>query len=1112
MISGHAFQIETDDGTGNPVAFTDTDYGFDAGIGYLVTGRLGLDGSKTVTGDTDRDTWYEGLLPADFSGFSCTRSADFIEAGCVSVSSSLSFALMEKSGLRAALQAAGVHLARCRVTYFYVESADGVTFGFAQRWTGVIDELPYNRTRNMLRCIDNSKDIFASLPITGVDEANFPGAESSSKGKIIPIALGRVAYSPLVNVHSAGEYTALVSIDGVDRLTCTATTSNTSAKTVDLYTAGRRFAADDVGLVGRFLVVTVGGADQSIRIISNDATDPSTEVTKVYLDHIWEGSMDTWDSSDTSLDVWYFRVRQYSADFLSSEKPVSDFLESPSGQTALYAYDQDAKRYLDISELKTLSNLSSHKGYGHPGLEAIIRRFETDGAIALYLPIRPSDIIMVIQPIGVTGLYATYDGPAEGESQPNLFDGDQSSGYIIDGNATAEEVVYDIYLPTADLQKSFDEVYLLMDIRLRRTTGSLVTAEVLNVQAKLVDLHGRATSNIFGSGVRLYGTADGEAALTGTATEVYTLPGVYYNGTENPDKFFTKKTALNITSLVGNAQKMEAYPRIRLTISAAFLAAFPYEIDIREIGIVGKKTVGLTSDTLYHTLRGEVFGTAWCSPSNPTVGRRSNSDAIDQIGDALEHLIRNYDYNHPIWTAGKAYKVGERIRSTADSGLIYICTVAGTSHASSEPAFPVVLGDTVTDGTVTWRALDALKIDCNSFDALAVQRPSQSWSIGRTLTDKKSSVDYYQEFAKHGFFGILTDARGRVSVKAWRENTSPTITFSPENILQGTLSEVALSPMRRVSNDFLIQYDKNAGAGTFNKQLFVTRVDEPSFPESMETIVPGIDLGTFMVLRYTDPNEHYRFEFACDSPHGLVAGDFVFLHGNTKGFDFPPLPVSDPGGAGSTNFTVTGHLTEVTLSNTGTLRKGTDARLKWKSFVGGIQSYALAKTLWEQCRASYLITKTVQKLPRDLGECPLFIDPEVADPAGNQIWTDLSTGDDHAAVHYLANLAAWTTFQKKQVSFEVANNSTHRALGLMDPVYFLDSGLTDGVARMGWIHEIIDLPGSEKQPDRIRFGVTLNPDQLEDLFNIIDENGADPADIIDENGADPGDIIDENGA
>tara|TARA_Y100000015_G_C2393428_1_gene91416 strand:+ start:1131 stop:2024 length:894 start_codon:yes stop_codon:yes gene_type:complete len=71
------------------------------------------------------------------------------------------------------------------------------------------------------------------------------------------------------------------------------------------------------------------------------------------------------------------------------------------------------------------------------------------------------------------------------------------------------------------------------------------------------------------------------------------------------------------------------------------------------------------------------------------------------------------------WAASTAFSVGDIRRATTDqpSGLFFRCFTAGTS-ASSEPAWPNMVGDTVTDGTCVWTAI------ASAYEELAKINPS----------------------------------------------------------------------------------------------------------------------------------------------------------------------------------------------------------------------------------------------------------------------------------------------------------------------------------------------------------------------------------------------------
>ncbi len=79
-----------------------------------------------------------------------------------------------------------------------------------------------------------------------------------------------------------------------------------------------------------------------------------------------------------------------------------------------------------------------------------------------------------------------------------------------------------------------------------------------------------------------------------------------------------------------------------------------------------------------------------------------------------------------IWAVATAYIVGDYVRPTSLStftGIVYKCTTAGTSHASTEPTWPTDEDDTVVDESVTWTAQEDL--DYSNYPML----PLHDWDV-----------------------------------------------------------------------------------------------------------------------------------------------------------------------------------------------------------------------------------------------------------------------------------------------------------------------------------------------------------------------------------------------
>jgi len=65
-------------------------------------------------------------------------------------------------------------------------------------------------------------------------------------------------------------------------------------------------------------------------------------------------------------------------------------------------------------------------------------------------------------------------------------------------------------------------------------------------------------------------------------------------------------------------------------------------------------------------------------------------------------FVSGYYYGS-VWAVNTAYTTEIITPTTANmNGLAYQCTVAGTTHAATEPTWPTTIGGTVADGTATW--------------------------------------------------------------------------------------------------------------------------------------------------------------------------------------------------------------------------------------------------------------------------------------------------------------------------------------------------------------------------------------------------------------------------
>jgi hypothetical protein len=115
------------------------------------------------------------------------------------------------------------------------------------------------------------------------------------------------------------------------------------------------------------------------------------------------------------------------------------------------------------------------------------------------------------------------------------------------------------------------------------------------------------------------------------------------------------------------------------------------------------------------------------SPLNPAYVSGGYAATVIQFSSAT-----------PAWTAATAKTLRQWVvPASGPAGYAYECTVAGTTHATVEPTWPTTVGNTVTDGGVTWTCRAA--VTYRIYDS-EIDEPPNTVTVSKTASASGSTV------------------------------------------------------------------------------------------------------------------------------------------------------------------------------------------------------------------------------------------------------------------------------------------------------------------------------------------------------------------------------------
>jgi D-tyrosyl-tRNA(Tyr) deacylase len=143
--------------------------------------------------------------------------------------------------------------------------------------------------------------------------------------------------------------------------------------------------------------------------------------------------------------------------------------------------------------------------------------------------------------------------------------------------------------------------------------------------------------------------------------------------------------------------------------------------------------------------------------------RQGDSTGDTQVEASTTDARITVGYTPAKWAIGTAYTVGQQVVPLLLNGYIYECTVAGTSHAGTEPTWPTTLGQTVLDNTARWRCELAETVTNGLVSNITITIVT---AVTELLTDWNRGVYTLQVVDTFGHTVLWMDGIARLRVEA----------------------------------------------------------------------------------------------------------------------------------------------------------------------------------------------------------------------------------------------------------------------------------------------------------------------------------------------------------
>jgi len=605
---------------------TDASIGLDTGIFYWITGiptYSKADSPCQYSGEAPTEkTWKESIITAIEKMSPIIRiGPDIVQTGGYGSLSGFSLEKDNTSKFWNTLATNSYYLINRPIdVYIFL---DDVSYHI---WGGVVAEVRYDEIVYKINCEDDFKLVHKPLPPDKITLTSFPDADVESVGDIIPISIGNVNKSKVMNVRGISEPIVLGNINNENIKTTAATSASINSDgnyVLTIKTPFLRFEDDHFKDTGQYWLRVIKGSTESVKILTNNSasavrdSDSTVDIVlaqPLSLTATEFNSAYQYAGTLISKNVWFFQIIKMNVDHVVSNKAIEEFVLNSNNEMELTYYNKDRKDYDNINEMIVGKDATAANIYNMPYIDILNNYLNIEGDFKRLVPIFPTKLNLISHTTAGPGTVQTDEFTQANMS--TLIDKSRATSLEIKANEAAGSAwiglyfTFNIYMPDDVIINELDELYLAFEMY--GDGGGDDTA---------------ADLKWFINGYTAYGllfddkTESDYPESFDAAFYLYLLDNQYYLGAGNAggkdSAFGAEVNSVRLMNLIKvNSDLMDSFNdglainRFRLYILYTITPTVDQSITnmkMYQIGFIGMKKLNVIKDDIYIKIKGEKY-------------------------------------------------------------------------------------------------------------------------------------------------------------------------------------------------------------------------------------------------------------------------------------------------------------------------------------------------------------------------------------------------------------------------------------------------------------------------------------------------------------------------